>query len=155
MGEVDQAWLRLGAAESLQVNGWLGLPEREHQVPFAFCASRLRLLVLPGVSRSQPLQSLQQFISFLGASIFHPAKEPCHLLELNLGLSHITPWDPSWIWWPGLLAVNEGTALEGGRMPKMEIPRVLAAWSSKAWLIPALSGVKPSWINLNEIKYSG
>lgn len=35
-------------------------------------------------------------------------------------------------------------------MPKMEIPRVLAAW-----LIQALSGVKPSWINLNEIKYSG
>lgn len=48
MGEVDQAWLRLGAAESLQVNGWLGLPEMEHQVPFTFCASRLRLLCCLG-----------------------------------------------------------------------------------------------------------
>lgn len=25
---MDQAWLRLGAAEALQVNGWLGLPDK-------------------------------------------------------------------------------------------------------------------------------
>lgn len=93
MGEVDQAWLRLGAAKALQVSGCLGLPERESWVLFISCAFRLHLLLLPRIAPFQQLQKTQQPKSFLRATILHLAKELCHLLELHLDLAHLKPWE--------------------------------------------------------------
>lgn len=60
MGEVDQAWLRLGAVEALQVSGCLGLPESKSRVSFISCAFRLHLLMLPRTAPFQLLQNTQQ-----------------------------------------------------------------------------------------------
>lgn len=93
MGEVDQAWLGLGAVKALQVSGCLGLPGRESWVLFISCALGLHLLMLPRIAPFQLLQNTQQYKSFLRAAILHLAKELCHLLELHLDLAHLKPWD--------------------------------------------------------------
>lgn len=56
MGEVDQAWFRLGAVKALQVSDCLGLPERESWVLFISCAFRLHLLMLLRIAPFQLLQ---------------------------------------------------------------------------------------------------
>lgn len=93
MGEVDQAWLRLGAVKALQVSDCFGLPERESWVLFISCAFGLHLLMLLRIAPFQLLQKTQQSKSFLIATILHLTKELCHLLELYLDLAHLKPWN--------------------------------------------------------------
>lgn len=71
---MDLAWLRLGAAESLQVNGCLGLPERECWALVTFCASRLPSAFAAWGSAFSASAEPAEVRCFLGATVFHPAK---------------------------------------------------------------------------------